>query len=208
MSALQQRAGDVMSNPRGKTENHAQRPLFGSGLTRVESMSAHLTRLIFVVVNSHDMERYMNDFDLAPERVEKLRRAQTLARKINLLLDTIMTESGEPYGYAAIRDGAQKAGYYISRTRWSLLKHGRDQVIPEEALRALAVVFDIDPEYLLRDNSKHPKQVEAELALVRRSRRAEVREFAARALADVDPETLRAIAKILDRGPGTNRRSE
>ena len=152
----------------------------------------------------------MNDYGLSSERLARLRRAETLARKINLLLDTIMTESGQPYGYAAIRDGAQRAGYYISRTRWSLLKHGREQVIPEEALRALAAVFDIDPEYLVQDTSKHPKQVEEELALVRRLRRAEVRGFAARALADVDPETLRAIAKILveGQGPAQDGRSE
>lgn len=74
----------------------------------------------------------MNDFDLLPERAAGLRRVQTLARKINLLLDTNRAGSGQPLDYRAVRDAAQKgAGYYISRTRWPLLKSGKEQVVPE-----------------------------------------------------------------------------
>ena len=141
---------------------------------------------------------YVENLDLPPERTAGLRRAETLARKINLLLDVIMSESGKPFEYPAIRDGAREAGYYLSRTRWSLLKSGKEQVVPEEALRAIAAVFDVDPEYLLQEDGKLPERVEAELELIRSLRRAEVRNFAARALGPVDPEALRAIAKILD----------
>jgi transcriptional regulator with XRE-family HTH domain len=140
----------------------------------------------------------VNDLDLSSEQSAGQRRAETLARKINLLLDVIHTESGKPYDYPAIRDAAQEAGYYISRTRWSLLKHGKEQVVPDELLRAIAHVFDVNPEYLLQEDGKLPEQVEAELELLRSLRRAEVRNFAARALGPVDPETLKAIAKILD----------
>ncbi|MSR98460.1 hypothetical protein FYJ28_06430 [Arthrobacter sp. BL-252-APC-1A] len=62
----------------------------------------------------------------------------------------------------------------------------------------MAAVFDVDPEYLIQDGGKLPERVEAELELIRSMRRAEVRNFAARALGPVDPEALRAIAKILD----------
>lgn len=144
------------------------------------------------------MEQQVNNLDLSPEREAGLRRAETLARKINLLLDTIMSESGQPFDYPAIRDKAQEAGYYISRTRWSLLKAGKEQVVPDEALRAIASVFDVNPEYLLQEDGPLPEQVEAELELLRGLRRAEVRNFAARALGPVDPEALQAIAKILD----------
>lgn len=141
----------------------------------------------------------MDDIDLPPERRAGIRRAETLARKINLLLDVIMSDSGKPFDYPAIRDGAQEAaGYYISRTRWSLLKQGKEQVVPDEALRAIAAVFDVDPEYLLQEDGKLPQQVEAELELLRSLRRAEVRNFAARALGPVDPEALKAISRILD----------
>lgn len=109
-----------------------------------------------------------------------------------------MMESGQPFDYPAIRDGAKEAGYYISRTRWSLLKHGREQTVPEAALRAIATVFDVDPEYLLQEDGPLPEQVEAELKLLRSMRRAEVLNFAARALGPVDPEALKAIARILD----------
>lgn len=142
----------------------------------------------------------MSDFDLSPQRAAGIRRAETLARKINLLLDVIVSDTGKPFDYPAIRDGAQQAGYYLSRTRWSLLKSGREQVVPDEALRAIASVFDVDPEYLIQDGGKLPERVEAELALIRSMRRAEVRNFAARALGPVDPEALQAIAKILDEG--------
>ncbi|KUM36407.1 hypothetical protein AR689_21025 [Arthrobacter sp. EpRS71] len=142
----------------------------------------------------------LSDFDLSPHRAAGIQRAETLARKINLLLDVIVSDTGKPFDYPAIRDGAQKAGYYLSRTRWSLLKSGKEQVVPEEALRAIAAVFDVDPEYLLQEGGKLPERVEAELELIRSMRRAEVRNFAARALGPVDPEALKAIAKILDEG--------
>jgi transcriptional regulator with XRE-family HTH domain len=139
----------------------------------------------------------LNDLDPSPERMAAIRRAESLARKINLLLDVIMSESGRPFDYPAIRDAAQGIGYYISRTRWSLLKSGKEQVVPDELLRALAVVFDVDPEYLRHEDSKLPEQVEAGLALLRGIRRAEVRQFAARALGPVDPEALSAIVRVL-----------
>lgn len=142
----------------------------------------------------------MNDFDLSAEPAAGIRRAETLARKISLLLDVIMSDSGQPFDYPVIRDGVQKAGYYISRTRWSLLKHGKEQVVPDDAPRAIATVFDVDPEYLVQVDGELPRQVEAKLELLRNKRRAEVRNFAARALGAVDPEALKAIAKILDEG--------
>lgn len=141
----------------------------------------------------------MNDFDLSPQRLARLRRAESLASKISLLLDTIRTGSGRRFEYPAIRDAAQKAtGYYISRTRWSLLKAGKEQVVPEEVLRALAAVFGVDPQYLLQEDAELPHQVTANLEHVRRNRRAEVRDFAAQALDQVDPEAFRAVASILD----------
>ena len=141
----------------------------------------------------------MEDFELPTDRAAGVRRAETLARKVKLLLDTIPSESGKTFDYPAISAAAQeKFDYYISRTRWSLLKSGKEQVVPDECLRAIAGVFGVDPDYLIHDDGPVPEQVEAELALLRSLRRAEVRNFAARALGPVDPEALRAIAQILD----------
>ncbi|MDJ0356057.1 hypothetical protein [Paenarthrobacter sp. PH39-S1] len=140
----------------------------------------------------------MSNLDLSPQRIAGLRRAETLARKVNLLLDTIMTEAGTPFDYSAIRDAAQEAGYYISRTRWSLLKSGKEQMIPDEVLRALAAAFNVPPQYLLQEDGELPSLVKANLEHIRIRRRAEVRDFAAQALRPVDPEAFRAVAKILD----------
>lgn len=129
---------------------------------------------------------------------EKFRRAQILARKIDLLLDAIVDESGRPYDYPAIEAAAEKTGYFISRTRWSRLKNGQFQVVPDECLRAIATVFGVDPDYLLREDAKLPAQVEVMLPQVRIKRLYEVRDFATKALGRLDPEGLSAITKILD----------
>jgi hypothetical protein len=127
-----------------------------------------------------------------------LRRAEVLARKINLLLDTRLDESGKRLGFEAIYDGAEKAGYEISRTRWSMLKNGRLQVVPDSCLRALATVFDVHSGYLLDDAAGLPAEFNASLLQVRLKRLAEVRDFAIKALGPVDPEGLKAITKVLD----------
>lgn len=129
---------------------------------------------------------------------ENLRRAQMLARKVNLLLDSRMDESGRPYDYRAIEASAKNAGVFISRTRWSRLKNGQVQVVPDACLRALATVFNVNREYLLREDAELPEEVEAMLPQVRIKRLSEVRDFAVRVLGPVDPEGLRAITKILD----------
>jgi hypothetical protein len=129
---------------------------------------------------------------------EKFRRAQILARKINLLLDAIVDESGRPYGHPAIEAAAKRTGYKMSRTRWSMLKNGRIQVVPDACLGAIATVFGVDPEYLLREDAKLPSQVEVMLPQVRIKRLYEVRDVATKALSRLDPEGLGAITKILD----------
>jgi hypothetical protein len=129
---------------------------------------------------------------------EKARRAEVLARKINLLLDAIVDGSGRPYDFPAIEAAAEKAGYCISRTRWSLLKNGGIQVVPDECLGAIATVFGVDPEYLLCEDAKLPAQVEVMLPQVRIKRLYDVRDFATKALRRLDPEGFGAIAKILD----------
>jgi hypothetical protein len=129
---------------------------------------------------------------------QKLRRAQILARKVNLLLDAIVDESGQPYGHPAIEAAAKRAGYKMSRTRWSMLKNGRSQVVPDACLRVIATVFGVDPEYLLREDAKLPSQVEVMLPQVRIKRLYAVRDYATKALGRLDPEGLGAITEILD----------
>lgn len=130
---------------------------------------------------------------------EKLRRAQTLARKINLLLDARTDESGQPYDHPAIEAGAKKAGVFVSRSRWSSLKNGQVQVVPEACLRAIATVFNVDPEYLLHDDAELPADVEAMLPEVRIKRLFRIRDLVVKELGGpVDPEVLAAITGMLD----------
>lgn len=129
---------------------------------------------------------------------EKLRRARILAGKVNLLLDAIPDGSGRPLNYRAIEVGTKEFGYYVSRTRWSLLKNGQLQEVPDECLHAVAAVFGVNSEYLLNEDAPLPPEVEAIVPHIRVDRRADVRDVAVRALGPVDPERLRAIGKILD----------
>lgn len=140
----------------------------------------------------------MDHFDLSPERVAVRRRAERLARKIELLLDTITAESGKPFDYPAVRDAAVASGFYVSQERWDLLKAGKEQTLPEEFLGVLARVFDVNPEYLLEEDGPLSERVEAELILLRSMRRAGVRNLHACHGDQVDAATLRAIANILD----------
>jgi transcriptional regulator with XRE-family HTH domain len=139
----------------------------------------------------------VNDFDLIPERGPGRRRAETLSRKVDLLLDTVMAENGQPFDYAAVRDAAQKSGLYVSREQWELLKAGKDQAFPEELLRALATVFGVSPEYLLQEDGTLSER-EAELILLRSMRRAGVRNFHACPGGHIESATLREIARHLD----------
>lgn len=139
----------------------------------------------------------MEDFDLSANSGASWRPA-TLARKVALLLDTIMAESGEPFDFPAVRDGAQESGLYVSRERWDLLKAGKEQTLPEEFLRALAGVFGVSPEYLLDENGPLSERVEAELILFRSMRRAGVRNFHACPGGHIGSATLREIAHLLD----------
>lgn len=140
----------------------------------------------------------MNDFDLIPEHGPGPGRAETLARKVDLLVDTIPAENGKPCDYPAVRDAVQARGFHFSREQWDLLKAGKEQALPEELLRALAAVFGVSPEYLLEEDGPLSERVEAELVLLRSMRRAGVRNFRACQSGQIDAATFREIARILD----------
>lgn len=126
------------------------------------------------------------------------RSAEILADKISLLLDTLRTEAGDTFDFATIQQGLKDRGVAISRTKWHYLKTADLRVRPDEKLlRALGEVFGVDPEYLVQEDGPLPQQVDQELATVRALRRAEVRNFAARALGQIDPEGLQAILEVI-----------
>ncbi|MDK1326449.1 hypothetical protein [Arthrobacter sp. zg-Y1143] len=128
-----------------------------------------------------------------------LRDAQILARKIALLLDVVVTAEGRPYEFQDIQSALADKGVKLSRTRWHHIKAGDATVRqPSEVLAALAEFFDVNPDYLLESDGKVPERIQHELELLAAMRRAKVKEFATRTLAEVDNETLDAIAALLD----------
>lgn len=130
---------------------------------------------------------------------ERLRKAEILARKINLLLDVVVAEGGEPYEFSEVQAGVKQFGYDLSRTRWYRLRSGESpERVPEAALEAIARFFSVDPRYLMEETGELPERVQKELELLRSMRRAQVKSFAARTLGPVDPATLEALTKLID----------
>ena len=128
-----------------------------------------------------------------------LRDSQILARKIDLLLDVMVTADGRPYEFQDIQTALAEKGVKLSRTRWHHIKAGDATVRqPPEVLTALAEFFQVNPDYLLNSDGAVPERIQHELELLAAMRRAKVKEFATRTLADVDNETLDAIAALLD----------
>ena len=67
-----------------------------------------------------------------------------------------------------------------------------------ELLKNLAEFFGVDPQYLLEENAEIPDLVEAQLNLLRSMREARVRNFAARQLQGISPETLARLREVID----------
>ena len=128
-----------------------------------------------------------------------LKESQILARKIDLLLDVVVTTEGKPYEFHDIQSALAEKGVKLSRTRWHHMKSGDATVRqPTEVVTALAEFFEINPDYLLKSDGEVPERIQHELELLAAMRRAKVKEFATRTLAEVDNETLDAIAALLD----------
>jgi len=74
-------------------------------------------------------------------------------------------------------------------------------------LRNLAEFFGVDRDYLLDDAGEIPKLVDAQLELLRTLRESRVRNFAARQLDGISPDTLVRLRQVIDerkRGQGVN----
>lgn len=128
-----------------------------------------------------------------------LRESQILSRKIDLLLDVVVTSEGKQYEFNDIAVALAERGVKLSRTRWHHLKVGDSTVKhPTDLITALADFFQVDPDYLLKSDGDIPERIQHELELLAAMRRAKVKEFATRTLAEVDNETLDAIAALLD----------
>lgn len=114
-----------------------------------------------------------------------------LARKLNLLLDLFEAQGSSPLTYPQISKHMSDRGTPLSRSRWAYMRAGDGPMATDPALlRNLAEFFGVDPSYLLDDGGEIPDLVDAQLQLLRTLRENRVKNFAARQLQGISPETL------------------
>lgn len=122
-----------------------------------------------------------------------------LARKLNLLLDLFKAQGSEPLTYPQISQHMAQRGTPLSRSRWAYMRSGDSSLATDAALlRNLAEFFGVDSGYLLDKTDDVPDLVDAQLQLLRTLREARVRNFAARQLQGISPETLVQLRKVID----------
>ncbi|SDW85711.1 hypothetical protein SAMN04487912_105108 [Arthrobacter sp. cf158] len=122
-----------------------------------------------------------------------------LARKLNLLLDLYETKGSEALTYPEINRHMTQRGTPLSRSRWAYMRSGDSSLATDPMLlRNLAEFFGVDRDYLLDDAGEIPKLVDAQLELLRTLRESRVRNFAARQLQGISPETLVKLRQVID----------
>lgn len=128
-----------------------------------------------------------------------------LARKISLLLDLYESRGTGPLSYKEISEAMANRGTPLSRSRWAYMKSGDSSLaMDRELLQNLAEFFGVDRRYLLDDSADVPDLVEAQLALLKSMRTARVRNFAARQLEGLSPETLARLREVIDKHAGSD----
>lgn len=135
--------------------------------------------------------------DDSPEPIES---PQTrLARKLNLLLDLHESHGGGPLSYREISENMVARGTPLSRSRWAYMRSGDSSLaMDQELLQNIAEFFGVDRRYLLDDSTEIPEMVEAQLSLLKSMREARVKNFAARQLQELSPETLARLQEVID----------
>lgn len=130
---------------------------------------------------------------------EGLTPAADLARKLNLLLDVGEAE-GRKVTFNDVRDAMEAAGTPLSRARWHYMRAGTGPVVKKtDLLKNLAKFFGVNEEYLLDTDSDVPVRVEAQLELLATMRENRIKNYAARQLGELSPETLLQIRDIIDK---------
>jgi len=125
--------------------------------------------------------------------------AEDLAKRLRLLLDVAIAETGAEPTYTQIAAFLQERGVSLSRSRWTYMVNGHRYVQDRPLFEALAEFFGVDAGFLAGDDdAAMPARVSAQLDLVRAMRVAKVKSYAARTLGDISPEALKAISRFLD----------
>jgi hypothetical protein len=125
--------------------------------------------------------------------------AEDLAKRLRLLLDVAIAETGSEPTFSQIAAFLEERGTNLSRSRWTYMVNGHRYVQDRTLFEGLAKFFDVDPAFLMGEHGvETPTRVSAQLDLVRSMRAARVKSYAARTLGDISPNALQAISKFLD----------
>lgn len=125
--------------------------------------------------------------------------AENLAKRLRLLLDVAVAETGSEPTYAQIAAFLEERGTNLSRSRWTYMVNGHRYVQDRPLFEGLAAFFEVDPAFLAGEvGAGTPAKVSAQLDLVRAMRAARVKTYAARTLGDISPDALQAISRFLD----------
>ncbi|MGR0221553.1 hypothetical protein [Agromyces sp. ZXT2-6] len=125
--------------------------------------------------------------------------AEDLAKRLRLLLDVAVAETGSEPTYSQIAAFLEQRGTNLSRSRWTYMVNGHRYVQDGALFEGLADFFDVDAAFLMgAEGAETPAKVSAQLDLVRSMRAARVKSYAARTLGDISPNALQAISKFLD----------
>ncbi|RJT87272.1 hypothetical protein D6T64_15975 [Cryobacterium melibiosiphilum] len=139
------------------------------------------------------MERFCHD------RSENKTAAEDLAKRLRLLFDVAVAETGSEPTYTQIAEFLKERGTNLSRSRWTYIVNGHRYVQDAPLFEGLAAYFDVDPAFLAgQAGAEFPAKVSAQLDLVRAMRAARVKTYAARTLGDISPKALQAISRFLD----------
>lgn len=119
-----------------------------------------------------------------------------LAKRLNFALDRMTVLRGEPLTFPQVHEFLAARDISLSRARWSYMLGGEAWRIRDRGLlTALAELLEVPEEYLY--TGVLSDEMRSELGLVTAMRAAKVQNFAARALGDLAPDTLDAIAAAL-----------
>lgn len=127
-------------------------------------------------------------------------KKERLAERMGILVDIWESDNGTALTYAHVEEALSVQGFHLSRTRWSYLINGTGSLVrDQELLKGIAEhVFKVPATYLSDLTSDVPPEVEARMEFLIKLRKLKVKNFAARNLGSMSPETLRTITEIID----------
>lgn len=140
----------------------------------------------------------------APQRLED---PGELARRVNLLVETLHPGQDTDTVATQLSDDLAKAGHVLSSDGWEAILNGTPGSCDDaELLTGLCYAFDVSDTYLTHWEAERDERLEAELELLAAMRDSGVTNFHACGRGPtppvIGPETLRELAAILRKHAG------